>query len=165
MPSPVKEFADDWIWIGYWQSLCLQFYRDRVTSEGIRAAHDSRLRMKDRIGRTPDSFAVIVTGGKMPKVGDEERKLIKELQHALSNTDLSSAQVIEGTGFVASTTRAILAGINMFSRSHTKVFDSVGAAALWLSPRTNVSAPDLVLAVEQARADWASVTGRPQSRT
>jgi hypothetical protein len=93
-------------------------------------------------------------------LGTRERKEVDALAKQFAPSTRAHAYVIEGSGFRTAAVRALVAGINLITRTGaaTRVFDDVVHAAEWLeaeaAPSQVVRAAEVVRAVMEARATF-----------
>lgn len=111
------------------------------------------------------TLAVILPSAN-PRVGAKERRRVTELSSQRRGTTLAAAQVIDGTGFWASTVRAVLTGMNMLSSTQQKVFEADADAVAWLARVGYVAASpvDALAVLREARRIYAEVRRSPARR-
>jgi hypothetical protein len=93
-------------------------------------------------------------------LGTRERKEVDALARQFAPSTRAHAYVIEGSGFRTAAVRALVAGINLITRTGglTKVFEDTVHAAEWLeavaAPEQVVRANEVMRAVAEARATF-----------
>lgn len=115
--------------------------------------------MKGRDGKLP--ILAIIDQTSMPAIeaiNDEFREAARTMAKQNEDYVLAISYVISSTGFVASITRSVVAGINMVMRSaySTKVHASLDDGIAWLDPHLDgeglsCSRADLEAAIAEAR--------------
>jgi hypothetical protein len=99
-------------------------------------------------------------------LGTRERKEVDLLAKQFAPSTLAHAYVIEGTGFRTAAVRALVAGINLITRTGgiTKVFEDAVHAAAWLeahaAPAQVVRAVEVLHAVAEAKATFVQPVAR-----
>jgi hypothetical protein len=100
-------------------------------------------------------------------LGTRERKEVESLARQFAPSTRAHAYVIEGSGFRTAAVRALVAGINLITRTGemTKVFEDAVHAAAWLEahagPAQVVQAVEVMRALLEAKATF----GQPAARS
>jgi hypothetical protein len=93
-------------------------------------------------------------------LGTRERKEVDSLARQFAPSTRAHAYVIEGSGFRTAAVRALIAGINLITRTGqmTKVFEDAVHAAAWLEqhagPAQVVRASEVMEALAEAKATF-----------
>jgi hypothetical protein len=158
--SPLKVLErDETNIVGLWHNVFVSMFRGTATLEALRriAAHQKHI---DK--RFVDGYcALAVVGMASVRMDAAVREEAAHLSQNPGQNLKAIAQVIEGTGLGAATTRMIASGLMLVRKTPvpSKLFDDVRTAAQWLLPHIKPDPPgataaidDLVAAIEQA---WA----------
>jgi hypothetical protein len=144
---------------GTWHNVFVTMWRGTATLEALKRVGAHQRQLDKRF--TDGYCALAVLSMSSLRMDSEMRAEAARLTDNPGRNLKAIAQVIQGTGVRAATTRMIAAGLMLVRKTKTpsKLFDDVPAAVRWLMPHTGLAAqgrpanPDeLVLAIEQA---WA----------
>jgi hypothetical protein len=90
------------------------------------------------------------------QIGASERDEASQLARQFETATRAHAYVIEGSGFRTAAMRAVIAGIQLVTRTRhpSKVFGDIAAAAAWLAPQAEppLRPQELIDTVARARA-------------
>ncbi len=139
-------------WVGSWRNVAIQIWGSETTVARLDQCSDCHRRVLLRHPGKLVTFAIIMPGVP-PRLGDGERKRIRQMSEEQRSSTVAAVQVVEGSGFWASAVRAVLTGLGMFSVTRNKVFDGVADAVAWVMATTFVDAPakEFLAAVYDAR--------------
>jgi hypothetical protein len=161
--TPTCYWTSEFSWLGSWNDIVFQVWRSGATVADIEAASSLLTRVAERAGSQVVSVAFLSSEG-LPKLGDAERKRAADLAKQTSHHIKIAAQIIEGSGFIASMLRSVVSGVNMLSKNPTKVFASNVEAARFLVDGQHVRYTDgeLLSLMERVLA-LSSAGARPSS--
>ncbi len=153
--DPACVYGDEHCWLGTWKNVVISIWTGHVTAERIERSFRCT---RNVLADYPDGLGsfVVVAQGAVPRVGAAEREKYAEFSRTYGPRVRGNAQVLEGSGFVLVTLRAVLAGVSLLARAPTKTFDRMAPAAEWLTPRCGDGfvSDQLMRAVTGARMDW-----------
>jgi hypothetical protein len=152
----VQLASEPGFWIGHFKNVSLQVWGGDVTVGRIDRCGDcNRAVLRNHADRLVTVAVILQTAN--PRVGSAERERVNRLADEQRSFTLASVQIVDGTGFWASTVRAVLTGLNLMSKAQQRVFDADVPAARWLvdAKHVDVPAPTLVGALAEARRLYA----------
>ena len=132
----------------------ISVWRDPGTLPQLARVRECQQQLVDR---SPGGIAVltVLLDGSF-HVGAEEREEAERIARRFAPTTRAHAYVIEGSGFRTAATRAIIAGIQLITRSGhpVKIFSAVADGVSWLVPQAGqaIDAARVTGLVAEARA-------------
>jgi hypothetical protein len=154
---------DDLLLAATWYNVYVTLWRGTATLEALRHVGQHQ---RDIDKRFPDGYcALAVIHASSARLDPEVRAEAARLTQNPGPNLKAIAQVIQGTGLGAATTRMLATGLMLLRKTKmpSKLFDDVPAAVHWLmryvkadTPGATPIAEDLVAALEQA---WPHKSG------
>jgi hypothetical protein len=131
----------------------ISIWKEPSTLERLARVREVEQALVDRSPSGIIVLTVLIDSPSAIRAGEPEAA--SKLAKHFAATTRAHAYSIEGTGFRAAALRAVIAGVNIITRTGhpTKVFDETSAAIRWLAPYGNaLTATALEAAVAEARA-------------
>lgn len=153
--TPSESWRSERLWVGTWRNLVIQCWDTAAKTDDLEAA--TRV-MLEHAKRFPDGVVTLafLRANGVPSMGDAERKRAAELLQASTSSMRVGVQVVEGTGFVASFLRSVIAGLSRFSKAPMRVFATQSEAVQFIVDQRHTTATlaDLTRAVDDVHARW-----------
>jgi hypothetical protein len=121
--SPIETRSTQQVWFGTWRNIALQCCDTAATIEDIEGATKTLVDLSKQKKSGVVSLSVLKASG-VASLGDVERKRAVEFVQRSASAMRVGVQVVENDGFVGAMLRSVIAGVNLLSKSPTKVFSS-----------------------------------------
>jgi hypothetical protein len=133
------------------RDVLLVIWRQAPTLAALDDVHEAARQLTEA---APDGIGVLgVAQAGMPMIGAVERRRAGDLLKEFGAHIRALASVIEGSGFLAGTTRSVMTAITLMARppSPVKIFATVAEAVAWQAPLVGARAAELAAATEELR--------------
>jgi hypothetical protein len=143
---------DDRMLVATWHNVYVTLWRGMATLEGLRRVGHHQQRLDQRF--TDGYCALAVIRASVARMDPEVRAEATRLSQNPGQNLKAIAQVIEGTGLGAATTRMIASALMLVRKTKTpsKLFDDVPAAVRWLMPYIKADTPGATPTAEDLAA-------------
>jgi drug/metabolite transporter superfamily protein YnfA len=164
MIEPLKfAYSDEQAWFGAAGNLLIHVYSGKVTQKHIERVIEQTRQVAAAHGGVFYSLSYIYTDV-MPSMTPEARAYVRSQVATQDISPKATAQVVHGQGLGAATTRAILSGLNLFSKFRTRVFADLEPAADWLAGLGELEASRIVSLTHDARNRYAAERASQRSK-
>ncbi|MCC6808483.1 MAG: hypothetical protein IT381_13745 [Deltaproteobacteria bacterium] len=142
----------DGLWLGHTGRLVLQVWGSNVVESDIVAVGGLFRRLSAESAGLLATVSIIRPKS-LPKISPEVRRLVDEMTKQNVDSVGASANIVEGSGFIAAGARAILTGMLIFDKK-TRTFSSVQDAVKWIQGMAlmPMDGAQMTEAIEEARS-------------
>ncbi len=147
-----KAYQSPGLWLGTSGTLMVQVWGTDVAGADIDALSALFTQLSPN-GKTAVTTTSVIRPSGLPKLSPEIRRKIDELTKRTQDSVVASANIVEGSGFAAAGTRALITGLLVFDKK-TKTFSTIKEAAAWIgnTPATGLDEQSVTQALLESCA-------------